>query len=137
MQVGPYDIALIGGAFTLLGALITYWFATELGRRQARRDAGRKLREAFADEISAMNPVTGRTDVTVEYLLQQAFLKHYAAMREFSFHLAGRERESFEAAWKNYYEVGRSTRFFDYYMSENGRQEFQRRVDELLRFTAI
>lgn len=84
-----------------------------------------------------MNPVTGRAVITVEYMLQQAFPKHYAAVREFSFHLSGRERESFEAAWKRYYEVGGSARFFDHYMSDNGRQEFQRRVDELLRFAAI
>lgn len=137
MQVGPYDIALIGGAFTLLGALIAYGFANELAKRRARRDAGRRLREAFADEIAAMNPVNGRTDITVEYMLQNAFQKHYSAVREFAFHLPYGKREGFEAAWRRYYEVGGSARFFDFYMSENGRQEFQRRIDELFTFTEI
>jgi ABC-type branched-subunit amino acid transport system permease subunit len=55
MSLTAYDIALIGGGFTILGALIgafvTYFLALKLAQRNAKRDAGRRLREAFAPGV--------------------------------------------------------------------------------------
>ena len=141
MQLGPYEIALIAGGFTIVGALlgsfVTYRFALHLSSVNARRDAGRRLREAFEPERAALHPVTGAKGLDVERLLQASWPKHHAAVSELAFQLPQEQRASLEQAWRDYYEVGGSTRFFDYYMGDNPRQKFQERVDAILRFTQI
>ena len=138
MNISPYEIALIGGAFTIFGALIgglcVFYFGIE-ARRNAKRDAGRRLREAFSEELAEMDPVTGNKGVEVEMLLSSAFPKHYSAVIEFSYYLKGTEKAAFEKAWREYFEVGGSMRFFDYYMGDNPKQLFKERVNAILKFT--
>jgi len=102
--------ALIAGGFTiagvLLGAFLTFHFAGRLAKASARRDAGRRLREAFAIELAAMDAVGGVKDKDIEHLLQSAFPKHRTAVTEFAFYLSPPEREALERAWRNYFEVG-------------------------------
>ncbi len=76
-------------------------------------------------------------DVDVEKLLQSSWPKHHAAVSEFAFQLPQEQRPSFEKVWREYYEVGGSIRFFDYYMGDNPRQKFQERVNAILKFTQI
>lgn len=141
MQLGPYDIALIAGGFTVVGALlgsfVTYRFALHLSSVNARRDAGRRLREAFAPELASLHPVTGAKDIDVERFLQASWPKHHAAVSELAFHLPQEQRAVFEQAWREYYEVGGSICFLDYYMGDNPRQTFQERVNAILKFTQI
>lgn len=138
MQLTPYELALISGGFTvagvLLGSFLTYRFALSLARQTARREAGRRLREAFAAEIAALHPVSGDHTADVEQLLASAFLKHREAVTEFSFYLRPFERERFLEAWRSYYEVCGSVRFFDYYMGEKPWEKFQERVNAILAF---
>jgi hypothetical protein len=114
-------IALIAGGFTLvgtlLGAFITYWFALRLAKTNARREAGRRLRDAFQPELTALNPVTGRKDLHIESVLQYARPRHNAAVLELQFHLPPEERASLQAAWRKYYEVGGSIHFYDYMLT--------------------
>lgn len=139
MQVGPYEIALIAGGFTiigtLLGAFVTYRFALHLSRVNARLDAGRRLREAFEPERAALHPVSGIKDLDVEKFLQASWPKHHAAVSELAFQLPLKQRTLLEKAWSDYYEVGGSVRYYDYYMGDNPRLKFQERVDAILRFT--
>ncbi len=141
MNVCPYGITLIAGGFTILGVLIgvlvTYYFALRLASINSRRDAGRRLREAFAPELAALHPISGKKDINVENLLQEALIRHQTAIIEFQDYLRGAEKIQFEKVWKEYYEVGGSPRFFDYYMDDNGnpRQCFQDRVNSILKFT--
>jgi len=141
MALTAYDIALIGGGFTVLGALIgasvTYCLALELARRNAKRDAGRRLREAFALELALMHPEHGKKDIKVEQILQDAFPKHSQAVIEFAFHLKDNEKKKFLKTWKEYYMVGGGVRFFDYYMGKDSRQLFTDRVNAILEFTEI
>ncbi len=141
MELGSYEIALIAGGFTiagtLVGSFVTYRFALKLASVNSRRDAGRRLREAFAPELAALHPVTGPKDVDVEGLLQASWPKHHSAVSELAFHLPKEQREGLEAAFREYYEVGGSIRFFDYYMGDNPRQKFQERVNAILKFTQI
>jgi hypothetical protein len=136
-----YDMALVAGGFTLagvlLGAFVTYRFAGNLARANARRDAGRRLREAFAPELGILDPVTGDKTVNVGQLLKHEFAKHRTAVTEFAFHLSGDERDRFEAAWSEYYLVGGSVRFFDYEDEKTGRDTFRKRIHALFKFTDI
>lgn len=135
MNVSPLEIALIGGGFTILGALIGLIGADKLANRNAKRDAGRRLREAFAPELAALDPKVEKKDIDIETLLQTAFPKHHIAVIEFRSYLRGEKLNRFERAWKEYYEVGGSVRFFDYYMGEKPHECFQTRVNNILKFT--
>jgi hypothetical protein len=151
-----YLIPVIAGVFTILGvitgAFITYYFALKLADRNARREAGRRLREAFAPALAVLHPTSGDADARAhtDKMLADAFPKHRAAITEFGFYLSAKEREEFEEAWRKYYEVGGSVRFFDYMPNlcsetrgangelviETGSYEcFQERVHTILKFT--
>lgn len=139
MQLTPYELALINGGFAVLGvlvgSLITYYFSLSLAQRNGRREAGQRLRAAFAPEISALHPISGEQNIDVEQFLSAAFPKHREAVVEFSYYLKPKKRESFMEAWRNYYEVGGSVRFFDYYLGDNPRQKFEENVNLVLSFT--
>jgi len=109
-QVNP----LIAVVFTILGACITYFFALKLAKQNTRREAGRRLREAFAPALAALHPISGDKKARTDTLLTAAFAKHRVAIVEFSFYLSGKKRKAFEEAWRVYYEVGGSVRFYDY-----------------------
>jgi hypothetical protein len=111
---GQLSIAgLLGG---LIGSFITHRFASWRDKRKEFREAGRCLREAFAPELAVLHPTSGDADARAhtDKVLADAFPKHAAAVTEFGFYLSAKEREEFEEAWRKYYEVGGSVRFFDY-----------------------
>jgi hypothetical protein len=136
--VTPFQLAVISSGFSLLGvvfgSVLTYWCAVKLARRNARRDAGRRLREAFLPELAALDPVTGST-TDVEHLLREAWPRHHAAVAELMFHLSPNKRAALETAWRQYYEVGRSIRFFDYHSGDSPYDKFKERVGAILEFT--
>lgn len=138
-------IALLG---VVVGSATTYCGALRLAKRDARREAGRRLREAFYPELAALDPATGsKNGAEVESLLREAWPRHRAAVSEFMIHLPAARRQSFEVAWRKYYERGSGIRFYDYHMtgsstddpasssSGNPRERFMERVDAILRFT--
>lgn len=139
MELNAYELSLIAGGFTVVGALIgaltTYYLAVHLARRTARLDAGRRLREAFVPELAALNPVNDLSRVNVEQFLLSAFPKHHAAAIEYQFHLDEKKREGFLIAWRAYHEVGGSVRFFDYYMGDQPYAVFQQRIGAILAYT--
>lgn len=139
MELTPYQIAWISGGFPLLGVLVgglcTYRFALHLQRVASLREAGRRLREAFSEELAAGTVPGFKPDITFAHALEQAFSKHSVAVKEFSFHLSQRKRSAFQAAWRAYWEVGGSVRFFDYYMEPNAKELFSERVNAILKFT--
>ena len=142
MQLSPYEIALIAGGFTIAGALVgsfvTYRLALQLASVSARRDAGRRLREAFAPELAALDPAASSKEPNVEGLLGAAWPKHRAAVFELAFHLPQDQREGLERVWREYYfDAGGMPRFYDYYIGENPRQKFLERVNAILTFTQI
>lgn len=139
MYITAYDIALIGGGFTiigaLIGALVTYQFSLKLMQRSMRLETGRRLVAAFSDELVALDPVNKKPNTDVEHLLQNQFSKHYAAVLKFSYYLRGKEKNAFLQAWQDYYEVGGSVRFYDYCIGEKPYEVFRERVNNILKFT--
>lgn len=146
MELNPYDLALIAGGFTVLGALIgalvTYWLALQLAQKTARREAGRALREAFEPELAALDPEAGQDTINIEDLLKAAWPRHRAAVSELMFHLPSHHRIGLEKAWHDYYRAGGSIRFFDYYINASGqtgnpRDRFRRKVEAIFAFTTV
>ena len=141
MSLTPLQLVLISSGLSLTGALIgaaiTYCYAVRLAKRNARREAGRQVREAFRPEIAAMDPVAGEEGRDVERLLREAWPKHHAAVSELMFHLPPHERAALETAWRAYYEVGGSIRFFDYHFGDKPWEIFQERVNDILKWTVV
>ena len=141
MPLSQLQVAFVSGSFSLLGvlvgALITYAFALRLGNRNARRDAGRRLREAFRPELALMDAVTDSKSIDVEHLLREAWPKHHAAVSELMFNLSAHKRAELEAVWREYYEVGGSIRFFDYHFGDHPLEKFRERVGAILKFTEV
>lgn len=106
MDVTAYDIALISGGFTIVGALIggaaSFFLNSVQVAKDAKRLAAIKLRESFGAEVALLERTSERENETSD-LLKSAFLKHQAAVNEFRLHLRGREISRFNDAWVRYY----------------------------------
>jgi hypothetical protein len=112
----------------------------ELAKKTARQQAGPKVREAFEPELAALDPITGEKTINIDGLLRAAWPRHRAAVSELMFHLPLRQSSGLERAWKDYYEVGGSIRFFDYQMNasgQTGNDRFRQKVEAILSFTNI
>lgn len=132
---------LITGILTIsgvvIGGFIGFISAYRIGKINYKREAGSKLRTAFAPELASVKLSANNANMNIEELLSSAFAKHATAVEEFSFHVKKRDLSSYYEAWHNYYEVGGSIRFFNYYIGENCRQLFEQRVNAILEFSKI
>lgn len=130
---------VITGLFTIsgvvLGGFLGFVTAYGVGRINAKREAGNKLRSAFAPEIASVRLSAADKKINIEHVLTSAFSKHATAVEEFSFYVPKKDRPSYYVAWRNYYEVGGTVRFFDYYMNDNGLEVFEQRVNAILEFS--
>jgi hypothetical protein len=149
MSLTPIEVAFIAGGFTVLGALIgawiTYWFALKLSVKNARREAGRRLRETFTSELSILDPETGDKNVRASDLLEAALPKHRDAITEFAFYLSDKEKPAYEAAWRAYHE-GECRRYMGIITTDTGAdgqriektwsyEQLKQQVHDILKFT--
>lgn len=137
MNLNPYELSLISGGFTLLGGLITYRFALVLTKKQAKRNCGRKLIEAFSPELATLNPNLKIYPGEIKKILLDAFPKHRAAMIEYGFHLSGREKTNFGQLRNKYFENVTSDNLFSKYLNETGSQLFHEDINALIKETEI
>ena len=107
MKVDAYDIALIGGGFTivgaLLGALVGYWLARLLAERNALISARAKFRAAFAPAIATIYLARHHGDhdrPIVGDLLKEQLLGHASAVEEFRPFVS--DRAAYQKAWEEY-----------------------------------
>ena len=89
-NVTAYDIAIIGGGFTvvgaLIGAIVAYWLTAKLEVFKEHRTARAKFRAAFAPAVAqiylARHHGTHDTPV-VGNILKDALVSHATAIEEF------------------------------------------------------
>ena len=106
-NITPYDIALIGGGFTIVGALIAavvaYWLTTKLEIFKERRAACTSLRAAFAPAIAqiylARHHGTHDTPV-VGNILKDALVSHASAVEKFRPFAS--DDAAYQEAWEQY-----------------------------------
>lgn len=119
-----------------LGGLVGYFSAARISRLNGRRAGGVRLRATFAPELASMR--LARTDKDlggVEGLLREAFPRHAAAIEEYRFFVRPKDQAAYQQAWEEYYSIGGSVSFVDYYMGEKPNELFEQRVQAILRFT--
>jgi hypothetical protein len=127
----PVASALLGA---ITGGGIGFLTARFTTNRNARAAAAGKLRAAFVPELVAMRFDRGKEKFDADQLLREAFPRHAEAVEEFRFFVRPRDKDSYEQAWRKYYEVGGSVRFFDYMMGDDPLGCFETRVAAILRF---
>lgn len=137
MEVSPYELALIGGGFTIAGtfagSFITYRFALILGKIEAKRQAGRRLIDAFSMEMATLNPNLDIYPGAIKSTLINAFEKHRKAMIEYAFYLEGAEKAEYERKCKKYFSMVSPTSIFNDYQNAAGCKMFHADVLELLK----
>lgn len=108
-NVTAYDIALIGGGFAVVGALIgalsAYWLATELARVKEYRAACVRLRAAFAPALAMIYLARhhGNHDRPNDHgFIQTELLRHAAAVEEFRVFVPDSKRSAYQETWESY-----------------------------------
>lgn len=89
--------AIIGGVIGVIG---TYIGAVLIANRQHLIEAGRRLREAFQEELAILQ---ASEDIEVCDLLENAFKKHLIAVSEFKYILPKSKSIIFSQAWEQYH----------------------------------
>lgn len=137
MEVSPYELALIGGGFTIVGTLagafITYRFALMLGRKEAKRQAGCRLLHAFSTEMATLNPNLNIYPGAIKSTLIKAFEKHRKAMIEYGFYLEGAAKAEYDEKCMKYFSKVSPTSIFNDYQNDTGCQMFQDDVHDILK----
>jgi hypothetical protein len=154
LEIGAYEIALIGiGGIvvgTLLGAWVAYLFSLKLADINFRREANRRLIAAFHSELTDIYPTTVNWPENIDTFLGSKFSILQAAVGEFRHYIPVYEWEDFDRAWFNYYcstgrDVDRSGQNYLHYMNltmtsdqettiQNGQKNLKDNVDNILKF---
>jgi hypothetical protein len=106
-NVTAYDIAIIGGGFTiagaLIGAVVAYWLTTKLEVFKERRAACANFRAAFSTAIAqiylARHHGTHDTPM-VGNILKDALVSHASAVEEFRPFV--NDSAAYQEAWEQY-----------------------------------
>jgi hypothetical protein len=134
--------AEIAGVFTILGAVIGALVAYPLSLRISRNNewlkACNEFRAAFSPEIAFMRLPSTTSGIAIQRELETAFVRHCIAIETFRFFVPAKKQRDFDQAWRDYYEVGGSVRFFYYVDGDecrDGKLLFHSRIDALFQFT--
>jgi hypothetical protein len=102
VEVSAYGIALIGGGFTVIGALLSYWPSRWLMDRHNLILAKSKLRASFAQaqaRIKLTNPDEGHI---ICNFIKEYIPGHAAAIEEFRPFVSESDRDKYQKAWDDY-----------------------------------
>jgi hypothetical protein len=110
MFLTPYQLALIAGGFTILGALLGNWishrFSDYRDRRKERNDAAAKFRSAFTEIVKTIREsqpgIRARRQTDFFQLFTDSYHTQYDAMLHFKDYLNDKEQEAIEKAWENH-----------------------------------
>jgi len=155
VEVGVYEIALIGVGSTVVGALlgawISYYFSLRLADIRVRQDANCRLTTTFHRELANIYPTPVNWPADIHSYLSTKFPTLQAAVGEFRHYLPVQEWEAFDSAWFNYYcstgrEVDKNCQSYLHYMNfesttndqetqkQDGQKTLKHNVDHILKF---
>ena len=154
MEIGAYEIALIGVGGTIVGALIGAWiahrFSLKLFELTIRREANRRFISVFHQELSDIYPTPVNWPNDIHGFLSCKFPALQAAVGEFRHYLPVDKWEAFDNAWFSYYcstdrEIDKTCQVYHHYTDcetldgniaqiQDGRKNLKSNVDKILRF---
>lgn len=109
MNISPYELVLIAGGFTIVGALVGGWIgyknALSIYNITEFNKAASKFREAFTEEIRFIDRfyAVDRSSMDIPEVLSYAADKHETALIIFKDgFLCEGQRAEIENAWKTY-----------------------------------
>jgi hypothetical protein len=118
LNLGPYEIALIAGGFTIIGVLLGAWIgyrnALSLQSIVEFNKAAANFRSAFIKEqrLLAADSLADKTGLTASDIIKAAIDRHEIAMIGFKPFICKSEIINYENAWKDY--AGESKHFEQY-----------------------
>lgn len=112
MSLSPYELVLIAGCFTILGAIIGGWIgyrnALSIHKISEFNKAAAAFRDAFLPEILLLRygvgtPEVGSSDGGLANILTVGLVnRHIKALNIFRGYLASRQRHAIDKAWEDY-----------------------------------
>lgn len=105
MEVSAYGIALIGGGFTVIGALLSYWPSRWLMDRQNTILAKNKLRAIFTPVQARIKLIPPDDGHIVYNIISELIPAHAYAVEEFRPFVPERDRGKYQKAWDEHYKA--------------------------------
>lgn len=161
MELGAYEIALIGVGGTIAGALVGAWisykFAIQLAEINSRKEAARKIISTFHKELSDVYPFPINWPDDIDFFLRSKFTILNAAVGEFRHYLPPENWGEFDNAWFRFYNAtgreidNKNCQCYHHYMPFSGvsvvngnetrhdntktyKENLQKNIDALLKF---
>lgn len=141
MNLSPYELVLIAGGFTVIGALVGGWigYKNALGIYSITEfnKSATEFRNAFLCELiflkyNACLPECERTYTTLQEFLRAGYIfRHLKAFDTFRDHLPTGERVAIDKAWEEYCN-------FEQYSDKNNEADLKKlaleRIEKILKF---
>jgi len=143
MQLTAYELALIAGGFALcgvfVGVLLTYRLALKLADHNALRAGGANLRAAFAPTLAHLNIARSHSSTheapNIDQYLVDVLPHHAAAVEEYRFFVAFRERAAYQQAWEEYRQAAMGGKFVAEFVGhEDPFLSLEQKIHGVLRF---
>lgn len=139
MNLSPYELVLIAGGFTVIGALVGGWIgyknALSIYNVAEFNKAADKFRDTFIVQLNVLesdvNSGSGDTSNIGEYLRAHYVGTHLNAFRTFKYSLSDNEGKAIDKAWAKYYD-------FAQYSDKNNQKEARaialKKLEDVLKF---
>jgi hypothetical protein len=163
MQLGAWEIAIIGVGGTVAGSLIGAWIGYRLSLQleavKARRKASERFIDVFYTELADVYPTSVNWPKDIDQFLRLKFPVLRTAVSKFRHYLPPKEWDSFDKTWFCYYcatgrEVDKDCQCYHFYMPFSGtsivdgqqedhdntktyKDNFRHNVDNLLKYAKI
>ena len=115
-----------------------------MGAINAHREAGAKLRAAFAPEIAKVKQAyhTKDNSIDIRRLLTDGFDRHAIAIETYRFFVEPKDQLAYDKAWREYCEEGGSVNFNKYAIRDLDQvdhrfETFEQNIEAILRFTEV
>lgn len=115
----------------------TYFNTIRIMKITERNNAITKFRSIFVNTLAKYHFLT---EGGIYNLLREELPAHAMAIEEFRFFVKSKDRDNYQKAWNNYcFPIGNYNypTFEDYYIGNNYREIFYKRINEILKFAEI
>lgn len=139
MQISVYQATIIGGLFSIIGALVgaltTFYFTKEIVKHTEIERLKVRFKNIFVPELALLKKENGLTDSRVQEILSSSYMRYAEGIADIAIYLNPKDKDDLYKKWEDYCVVGGSIRFFNYKINEDGLAIFHTKINELIKFT--